>query len=213
MKILLVRHGVTAANAEGRLQGHADVELSVEGADQAERLHRRFTAEGLCPTHVYSSPLLRTAETARIVSRSWDLPIVHWDDLKETDVGAFTGLTMAEAADRFPEMTRAFLRDDDWDAVENAEGYRQRNERARRVVDRVIADHADGDVVALFAHGGILQCIVAALLGTQRVWSVTVANTAVFEFEIDLERWRRGSDLQNNRRWRILRFNDAEHLR
>ena len=213
MRILLVRHGVTAANAEGRLQGHADVELSADGADQAERLHRRFAAEGLRPTSVYSSPLLRTAETARIVSRSWDVPIAHWDDLKETDVGAFTGLTMAEAAVRFPEMTRAFLRDDDWDAVENAEGYRQRNERARRVVDRVITDHADGDVVVLFAHGGILQCIVAALLGTQRVWSVAVANTAVFEFEIDLERWRRGSDLQNNRRWRILRFNDAEHLR
>ena len=68
-------------------------------------------------------------------------------------------------------------------------------------------------MVVLFAHGGILQCIVAALLGTERVWSVAVANTAVFEFEIDLERWRRGSDLQNNRRWRILRFNDAEHLR
>ena len=76
MRILLVRHGVTAANAEGRLQGHADVELSADGADQAERLHRRFAAEGLRPTSVYSSPLLRTAETARIVSRSWDVPIV-----------------------------------------------------------------------------------------------------------------------------------------
>ena len=86
---------------------------------------------------------------------------------------------------------------------------------ARGAWSTASSPHADGDgdVVVLFAHGGILQCIVAALLGTERVWSVAVANTAVFEFEIDLERWRRGSDLQNNRRWRILRFNDAEHLR
>ncbi len=213
MKILMIRHGVTAANAEGRLQGHADVELSPEGVDQAERLHRRFASEGLQPTHVYSSPLRRTAATATIVSRSWDVPIVHLDDLKETDVGAFTGLTIAEALVRFPEMTRAFLRDDNWDVVDNAEGYPQRNERARRVVDRVIADHADGDVVVLFAHGGILQCIVAALLGTDRVWSVAVGNTAVFEFEIDLVRWRQDVDRQNNRRWNILRFNDTDHLR
>ncbi len=213
MKVLMIRHGVTAANAEHRLQGHADVELSPEGVDQAERLHRRFAAEGLRPTHVYSSPLRRTAATASIVSRSWDVPIVHWDDLKETDVGAFTGLTIAEAEVRFPEMTRAFLRDDNWDVVDNAEGYQARNDRARRVVDRVIADHADGDVVVLFAHGGILQCVVAALLGTDRVWSVAVGNTAVFEFEIDLERWRQDSDRLNNRRWRILRFNDSEHLR
>lgn len=213
MKILMIRHGVTAANAEGRLQGHADVELSPEGADQAERLHRRFAAEGLRPTHVYSSPLLRTAETARIVSRSWDVPIVHCDDLKETDVGPFTGLTMAEAAVRFPEAARAILEDDDWDAVEGAESYRERNERARRVVDRVIAHHAAGDVVVLFAHGGILQCIVAALMGTDRVWGVPIGNTAVFEFEIDLERWRQDVDRQNNRRWRIVRFNDSEHLR
>ena len=213
MKILMIRHGVTAANAEGRLQGHADVELSAEGADQAERLHHRFAVEGLRPTHVYSSPLRRTAETARIVSRSWDIPIVHCDDLKETDVGPFTGLTMAEAAVRFPEAARAILEDDDWDAVEGAESYGERNARARRVVDRVIADHDDGDVVVLFAHGGILQCIVAALMGTDRVWSVAVGNTAVFEFEIDLERWRQDVDRQNNRRWSILRFNDTEHLR
>ncbi len=213
MKILMIRHGVTAANAEFRLQGHADVELSAEGVDQAERLHRRFASEGLQPTHIYSSPLRRTAATASIASSSWDVPIVHWDDLKETDVGAFTGLTIAEAEVRFPEMTRAFLRDDDWDVVDNAEGYQARNDRARRVVDRVVADHADGDVVVLFAHGGILQCIVAALMGTDRVWSVAVGNTAVFEFEIDLERWRQDVDRQNNRRWNILRFNDTEHLR
>ena len=213
MKILMIRHGVTASNAEHRLQGHADVELSPDGVGQAERLHRRFAAEGLRPTHVYSSPLRRTAGTASIVSRSWDVPIVHWDDLKETDVGPFTGLTMAEAKVRIPEMARAILENDDWDAVEGAESYGERNARARRVVDRVIADHSDGDVVVLFAHGGIMQCMLAALLGTDRVWGVAIANTAVFEFDIDLEEWRRGSHLLNNRRWRILRFNDSAHLR
>ena len=54
------------------------------------------------PTHVYSSPLLRTADTARIAARSWDAPIVYHDDLKETDVGVFTGLTLDEAASALP---------------------------------------------------------------------------------------------------------------
>ena len=167
---------------------------------------------GLRPTHVYSSPLLRTADTARIVARSWDAPIVYHDDLKETDVGVFTGLTLDEAAVRYPEITRAFLASDDWDAVEGAEGYRERNERARRVVERLIADHEEDDLVAVFAHGGILQCIIAALMGADRVWGIPVGNTAVFEFAIDLDKWRAGSDRQNSRRWSILRFNDTAHL-
>ena len=212
MRIILVRHGVTAANAEGRLQGHADVKLSEQGVEQAQRLHRRFAEEGLRPTHIYSSPLRRTADTARIAARSWDTPIVYHDDLKETDVGLFTGLTMDEAAVRYPEITRAFLASDDWDVVEGAEGYAQRNERARRVVERLIADHEDDDVVAVFAHGGILQCVIAALLGSDRVWGIPVGNTAVFEFAIDLAKWRAGADRQNGRRWRIVRFNDTAHL-
>ncbi|MCH8952066.1 MAG: histidine phosphatase family protein [Proteobacteria bacterium] len=68
MKLVLVRHGVTLGNTEGRLLGHADFSLSEEGRAQSERLRDRFEEEGFQPTHIYTSPLLRAAETAGIVS-------------------------------------------------------------------------------------------------------------------------------------------------
>ncbi len=213
MRIIFVRHAETAANAEGRLQGHTEFDLSSAGVQQAERLYERFQAEDFQPTHIYTSPLRRTAETARIASRSWRVPVVHWDDLKEHAVGVFSGLTMDEAERKFPDMVCEFQKSRDWDVVRNAETFRQRRARAQRVIDATVAHHSDDDVVMLFTHGGILQFILAALMGTDRVWGVPVGNTAIFEFALDRRRWAsEGADRLNNSFWRILRFNDTTHL-
>ena len=78
---MFVRHAESVANAEERLAGHDDSELTDPGRTQARALHDRLNAEGFRPTHLYASPLKRAAETARIVSDSWRLPIADWDDL------------------------------------------------------------------------------------------------------------------------------------
>jgi broad specificity phosphatase PhoE len=67
MRLIFVRHAETTANAEGRFQGHADFSLSARGQAQAQLLKSRFLVEGLTPTHLYSSPLKRCAETAEII--------------------------------------------------------------------------------------------------------------------------------------------------
>ena len=213
MRIVFVRHAETAANAEGRLQGHAEFDLSDIGRAQAEKLYERFQKEGFQPTHVYSSPLRRTAETAQIASRSWPVSITHWNDLKEYDVGIFSGLTWDEIADKFPNVSQEFHNSKDWDFVEGAETLRERSVRAQRVVDMTIKRHTDDDVVLLFTHGGIVQYMLAALMGTDRIWGTPVGNTAVFDFTLDRERWTQGDDgLLNNLYWRIACFNDSSHL-
>ena len=213
MRLLLVRHAESEGNFERRLQGHADFRLSEKGRRQAEALRDRLGREGFAPTHTYTSPLLRSAETARIVAASWEPEIVPWDDLKETGIGIFSGLTWAEIESAHPEIARRFLTGSDWDVVEGAEGLGQRRARGRRVIEAVIERHDDRDVVVLFTHGGILQHMVAALLDTERVWGASVENTALFEFVFDRARraqadWGR----HNPRMWRIARFNDASHL-
>ena len=196
MRIVFVRHAETAANAEGRLQGHAEFDLSDIGRAQAEKLYERFQKEGFQPTHVYSSP-----------------SITHWNDLKEYDVGIFSGLTWDEIADKFPNVSQEFHNSKDWDFVEGAETLRERSVRAQRVVDMTIKRHTDDDVVLLFTHGGIVQYMLAALMGTDRIWGTPVGNTAVFDFTLDRERWTQGDDgLLNNLYWRIACFNDSSHL-
>ena len=118
MRLLFIRHGESTGNLEHRLQGRAEFDLSDEGRRQAERLHQRLQGEGLEPTHVYSSPQRRAAQTAEIAARSWQAPVRYWDDLMEIDVGIFSGLTWAEIEARYPDVARKHEQSRDWSVVE-----------------------------------------------------------------------------------------------
>ena len=95
MRLVIVRHGQSTANAENRWQGQMDFDLSSEGRKQAESLGARFVSEGFRPKFVYSSPLKRAVHTAEISLP--DKRVFEIDDLKETGIGIFEGLTMEEA--------------------------------------------------------------------------------------------------------------------
>ena len=213
MKLVFVRHAETTANAEGRLQGHADYELSPAGWAQVARLHERLEREGFRPTHAYSSPLRRCAQTAGVLAGSWPVEVSYWDDLKEYDVGIVSGMTWDEIAARHPAIDRELEESRQLAGVEGAESLAGRRARGQRVVDALLSRHADGDTVVAVTHGGILQQILAALMGTDRTWGMSIHNTARYEFDIALERWGMdGEGLLSTAFWRIERFNDAFHL-
>lgn len=214
MRLIFVRHAESLGNADGLLQGRTDYELSDTGRQQAELLYQRFRKEGFEPTHVYSSPQSRAAQTADIVSRSWDHPIAHWDELMEHDMGVFSGLTWAEIAQKFPDMAAEFQLNRDWDIVKGAETSGQRRARGRRVVDKLLSGHANDDVILMFTHGGIMGHMLASLMGTDRTWGLGVRNTAVFDFSVDAQRWWRNdhATYHNTELWRVHRFNDSSHL-
>ena len=213
MRLLLVRHAESVGNVEGRMQGRGETELSEAGRDQAQRLHDRLVGEALQPTCVLSSPQRRTAQTAEIVCRSWSVPIELWDELVENDVGVLTGLKWDEIEARYPVMARELRRTRNWDLVEGAERMRDRRARGERVVQRLLHRRAASDVVLVFTHGGTLQHVLSVLLGSSRTWGVSVRNTALFDFSLDLERWSEEGDvLHSPFWWHIERFNDSSHL-
>ena len=214
MRLIIVRHAETHANAEGRMQGHADYVLSREGRLQADRLRGRFHEEEFEPSHIFTSPLLRAFETAKIISRSWTIQIMPWDDLKEHNIGVLSGLTWREAVEKFPCVDMEKVRRGQLTGITGAESLAQRRARGERVIKSILSSHSEESSVLLVSHGGIIQHIIAALLGTDRVWAVPVSNTAVFDFRIDLEKWRRrGKRKDDTSAARIDRFNDVEHLR
>ena len=131
----------------------------------------------------------------------------------ETDVGVFTGLSWEEIEASMPEIAKEFAATRNTDIIEGAESYVEKSERARRVVERVIADHSNEDNVLLVSHGGIMQFIFAQIIGSDRLWGLSVRNTGVFDFTIDVDRWcEAGQTLTNQNLWRINLFNDATHL-
>jgi probable phosphoglycerate mutase len=158
--ILLARHGESDWNREKRWQGFADRPLTDVGRRQAAELAERLQATEL--DAIYASDLRRAKETAESVARSNGLTVQTTPDLREVDVGSWSGLTRGEAEARFPEGYARWLNGGEgWD---DGETYHQMSERVIRAICR-IADAHDGGRVLVIAHGGSIRAVHAAALG------------------------------------------------
>ncbi|MFL5916105.1 MAG: histidine phosphatase family protein [Gaiellaceae bacterium] len=146
-RLLLVRHGETDWNADGRLQGQTDRPLSDFGRTQALRLAGELAEEEL--EAIYSSDLARALETAEIVAERVGLPVLLDPDLREKDWGTWEGLTAVER-----------------DRVEFVgESTEAHQERILRALRRISEGHPDGGSVLVVTHGGSMCRVQTAALG------------------------------------------------
>lgn len=159
MIILIARHGQSDWNASRRWQGHADRPLTEKGREQAHALAARLAHIDL--DAVYSSDLRRARETAEVVADSQGLEVFARPDLREVDVGSWSGLTRAEAEERFPEgFARWKLGFPGW---EDGESYEAMTDRVLEAVKSIAADNPDGRVLVV-SHGGPIRAMHAAAL-------------------------------------------------
>jgi broad specificity phosphatase PhoE len=157
--ILLARHGESDWNAERRWQGHADRPLSQRGVEQANALAARL--EGVALDAVYSSDLERARETAAVVARSKGLQVQARRDLREVDVGSWSGLTRDEARELFPEGYERWLHGGPgWT---DGETYEEMTERIGATVHSIAREHAGGRVL-IVSHGGPIRAVHALAL-------------------------------------------------
>jgi len=186
MKLLLIRHGESQGNAEGRLQGHADFPLTALGREQARTLAERLVREGWVLTAIYTSDLHRAAETAEILGQALGAPVRVEERLREYDAGVLNGLVWDEIVRRYPELARGIQDDRSWTDFPQAEGNPAFVARLTAVVADLQAWHAEDDVVALVSHGGSLGMILAYLLGieTRRPTPFRFGNTSLSIVEL-----------------------------
>ena len=104
--LVLLRHGETDWNLTGRAQGHADVPLNATGHAQAKAV--AAVLAGFSPVRLWSSDLARARQTADAISEATGLSVECDPRLREYDVGERSGMTLAEAAERFPEEYAAY---------------------------------------------------------------------------------------------------------
>jgi 2,3-bisphosphoglycerate-dependent phosphoglycerate mutase len=145
-ELLLVRHGETDWNAEGKLQGHTDRPLNDYGRRQAQALADRLAGESI--DAVYASDLSRARETAEILGAKLGLPVLVDPDLREKNWGNWEGLTADE---------RLHIEFEG----ETSEAHRDRTLSA---VQRIVERHPGGRIVVV-THGGSLRRIQAAVSG------------------------------------------------
>lgn len=202
-RVLLVRHGQSQGNAEGRFGGHTATPLSARGRRQAEATAQALSSEH--PSAIYSSDLPRAVETARPLSQLTNLEMQITEAFRERSVGVMEGLTFEEAAERHPEQYAALIRRDFEHVLLGGESYRQMLDRASRELDRAILQHRGGRIV-VFSHTGTICILALHLMGAldapelRPVWIATT-NCGITRFELRADGFVR-----------VLNVNDTRHL-
>ena len=177
-RILAIRHGETAWNVDGRIQGQLDVPLNEMGRWQVHRLALAVADDDIAA--VYSSDLLRALETAQAVSRGCGLRVVTDVGLRERGFGEFEGLSHTEINTRWPEMGERWRRRDPTFGAPGGETLTKFFERSVATATRLAAQHP-GQTIALVAHGGVMDCLYRAAsrvaLDAPRSWQL--GNAAI----------------------------------
>jgi broad specificity phosphatase PhoE len=157
---VFLRHGESVGNAEERFQGQSDYPLTPAGRQQAERLAKRWSTEGMHLDLVLTSPLARARETAEIVARALNIEVEVDPLWMERDAGEIAGLTRQETQERFPD---AELRTP-YDAFgDSGEGDWELFLRAGTAVHQLLKRPPARYLIV--THGGLLNKVMYAVLG------------------------------------------------
>lgn len=162
MEYIFVRHGITGNLEGGRIQGWSPAPLSERGRKQAQAAADRLAVDGGV-THIYSSPVYRTMETAGVIAATLGLPVEQFSALAERRMPSrFWGLARADIAEYLSEFAK-HIHEPDW-AFEDEDSLRACIDRARVAV-QFLHDHAaEPGKMVLVTHGTILRMIIATLL-------------------------------------------------
>ena len=202
-QVLLIRHGQSEGNAEGRFGGHTATPLSERGRKQAAVTAKMLASDSV--TAIYSSDLPRAIDTAEPLSRLTGLPIQSSEAFRERGVGVMEGLAFEDAAEQHPDQYAALLRRDFDHVLAGGESYRQLLDRAWSKLDEAICQNRDGKIV-VFSHTGTICILALHLMGAldapelKPVW-IASSNCGITRFE-----------LRDDGFVRVLAVNDTRHL-
>ncbi|MFJ2647168.1 bifunctional RNase H/acid phosphatase [Streptomyces sp. NPDC087420] len=201
---VLLRHGETALTPSKRFSGSGgtDPELSPAGRRQAEAAGAAFAARGTVQD-IVSSPLLRCRETAQAAADRLGLDVVIEDDLRETDFGAWEGMSFAEVRERYPDDLAAWLSSPTVPPTGGGESFATVGRRVAAARDRLLGRYA-GRTVLVVTHVTPVKELVRLALGAPPEslfrMELSAASVSVVAYYAD-----------GNASLRLL--NDTSHLR
>jgi len=188
-RLILVRHGETSWNREGRYQGQIDSPLSELGLIQGDMVADALA--GVPIDQVYSSPLSRAYITAAKCAARHNLPVVKDERLLEISHGKWEGLMAEDVHKDYPELLqrwRSTVIDVQMPGGESIEDVRQ---RARDAIGEYVQKHA-GQTVLVVAHDAVNKALICDFwgMGLEHFWQIKQDNTCINVFEYEDEEWR-----------------------
>lgn len=171
--VYLVRHGESTANLNKRFSGITDVELSPLGKKQA--IVSGLNLKGCNVSKIYSSPLIRAFDTAKIISKEIDYDINTIDivdNLIEVNFGIFENMTWSEMIVGYKEETDQWIKDGNRYKFPQGESYEDIIQRIARFMDKV----SDDSVIV--THFGVIQSILLYYKITDYtdLWKFNISN-------------------------------------
>lgn len=200
-QFILLRHGESIGNAEGRIQGLSDFRLTDNGREQARALANRWLAEGISFDRMMSSPLVRCRETAEIIAEAMNLPVEYDEIWMERDYGKLSGLTHAAAVKSEGRPLYAFPYQPVGKNGESLWGLYLRGSRALNSLMSL-----DPGRYLVVSHGGILNMLLYAILGI-----APQAYLRGARFLFDNTAFAALSYMPSEHVWRVEALNDHSH--
>jgi 2,3-bisphosphoglycerate-dependent phosphoglycerate mutase len=176
-RVVAIRHGETAWNVEGRVQGQLDIPINPMGQWQVHRLAMALADEDLHA--IYASDLLRALETAQALTRNNTIGITKDPGLRERGFGIFEGMSYEEVHQQWPSESERWRQRDPEFSPPGGETLNQFFERSTATVARLAAQHW-GQTIAVVSHGGVMDCLYRAAtrlaLDAPRSWQLGNAS-------------------------------------
>jgi probable phosphoglycerate mutase len=202
MNLLLIRHGETDWNREGRYQGRTDVPLSAEGQRQVAALATRLATTPIALA--VSSPLARARVTAEAIVSARGIPLGFDPRLVEISHGQWEGKLASEVEQTHPELLRQWKTEPDGDlaAGPDAESLGEVTARAWAALADVASRLRSDQTALVVAHDAVNRALLCRVLGLPlaRVWSFRQAPATVNALT--------GPSLDQ---LQVVRLNDSEH--
>ncbi len=203
LRLILVRHGLSSFNKEGRIQGRNDLSvLTEEGRLQALKAGKALSKVPI--DAIYSSPLKRASETTKIIIQEQTKAIEpeYTDDLLEIDLGPWSGLTKNELKKNFPKELEVWDKEPKELVITREDGtsYKPITELTNQVehfLEKLFKSHTSSNnsekTILLVAHNAILKCLLLKLLGepTNGFRRIKLDNTSISIVNINLNKFNR----------------------
>ena len=177
MEILLTRHGQTEWNVLGKVQGRADIELNEKGIQQAEETGKALKNEKI--DLIICSPLKRAKQTADIICKNRNIPIIYDEGVIERDFGEFEGINKKEFDF---EGYWSYKQNNKYEKAENIKDF---FDRVYGFLDKIKSEYADKRIL-IVAHGGIsipVNCYFNGIPQDDNLLKLVLGNCEVAKYQ------------------------------
>ena len=189
MQIYLIRHGEIDSNVKKIYAGTSEEPLNANGRRQVESLASRLEGRGI--ELIYTSPLRRAVETAKILSEKLKVPLVVERDLREILLGPLDGLSHNQVITQYPEIWKIWNENPAELKLEGMEPLETVQQRILAVIRNWVSSYGQPSIIAGVTHLAVLRCVLLYTQGKplNEYRKIEVPNATAFAFEVTVTRF------------------------